>query len=154
MQRRLVVVMAVLSLALPLYAGDDPNGSNESAVVTFTFDAQAPEVISSASWGIDAEETRTDAGTVVGKRQHKPITIRKKLSKSSQSLFLYCAGGKHLTNAQITVRKAGGKQQEYIIIKMEDILITRYTVGSESDSPTETITLSSAKVDYQILASQ
>jgi type VI secretion system Hcp family effector len=155
MRRQLVVLIAVLSLALPLYPGDDQNEKNDQSVVTLTFDAEAPEVVSSVSWGIAAVATRTDAGAVAGNTEFKELTFTKPLSKSSKKLFGACATGVHLKKVVLEVsRKAGSKPKEYFVITMKEILITRYSVSSQSDVPTETVSLLSADVDYEILSGQ
>lgn len=155
MRRPLVIFISVLCLALPLYAGEDQNEKTESAVVTLTLDTEIPEVVSSMSWGIAEEATRdAGTGTPTGKRQHKPLTITKTLSKSSNRLFAVCAKGDHFKKVVISVRKAGSKGKDYLIITMSDVLINSYSVDSQSDSPTETISLFSANVDYEIPAGQ
>ena len=47
-----------------------------------------------------------------------------------------CATGQHLKEATITHRKAGKGQQEFLIIKMNDVLITAVSGadGSEGGS--------------------
>ena len=35
-----------------------------------------------------------------------------------------CATGEHIKDATITVRKAGKGQQEFLIIKMSDVIVT------------------------------
>jgi len=61
-----------------------------------------------------------------------------------------CAAGVHLKEATITQRKAGKGQQEFLIIKMNDVLITGVTntEGNEGGS-LETVGLAFAKVDLE-----
>ena len=44
-----------------------------------------------------------------------------------------CATGVHLKEATITHRKAGKGQQEFLIIKMNDVIVTALTDGDSSD---------------------
>ena len=61
-----------------------------------------------------------------------------------------CATGQHLKEATITFRKAGKGQQEFLIVKMNDVIITgvvQSAPGSEAGS--ETVSLEFAKVDWE-----
>lgn len=155
MRRHLVVFIAVLSLAVPLYPGEVQNEKNEPAVVTFTLDAEIPEVVASVSWGIASTARGTDGGAGAGKAEFQELTIAKSLSKTSKKIFLACATGAHFPKVKLEVsRKAGSKPVQYLVITMNDVLITRYSVDSDSDVPTETVSLLSADVNYEILAGQ
>jgi len=60
-----------------------------------------------------------------------------------------CATGQHLKEATITHRKAGKGQQEYLIIKMNDVLITAVTDDDSEGSNLETVSMVFAKVDLE-----
>jgi type VI secretion system secreted protein Hcp len=62
-----------------------------------------------------------------------------------------CATGQHVSDATITVRKAGQGQQEYLIIKMTDIVVTSVStsVSDQGGSTIETVVLAFAKVDLE-----
>ena len=61
-----------------------------------------------------------------------------------------CATGQHLKEATITFRKAGKGQQEFLIIKMNDVIITGVVQGvPSSEAGAETVSLEFAKVDWQ-----
>ena len=53
----------------------------------------------------------------------------KKMDKASPVLFLACTTGQHFKSAIITARKAGGGQQEYLKITMEECMVSSYNVG-------------------------
>ena len=77
-------------------------------------------------------------GGASGKPQHKPVVIRK--LPGASSLFFYEAmiKGEHLPEVIIAAKKKGkgGKQQDYLIITMKDVLVTSYqTAGGEGDKP-------------------
>ena len=46
-----------------------------------------------------------------------------------------CATGQHLKEATITLRTAGKGQQDYLIVKMTDVLITGVVHGGAGDDP-------------------
>jgi type VI secretion system secreted protein Hcp len=61
-----------------------------------------------------------------------------------------CATGEHIKEATITVRKAGKGQQEFLIIKMNDIIVTSVSPsGADGASTAENVTLQCAKVDME-----
>ena len=61
--------------------------------------------------------------------------------------------GQHLKEATITHRKAGKGQQEYLIVKMNDVLITGVVHGGAAGSPaSESVSLVFAKVDLEYKA--
>jgi type VI secretion system secreted protein Hcp len=59
-----------------------------------------------------------------------------------------CATGTHLKEATITQRKAGKGQQEFLVFKMNDVMVT--SVAEVSGAPgSETVTLAFAKIDVE-----
>jgi len=61
-----------------------------------------------------------------------------------------CATGVHLKEATITHRKAGKGQQEFLVVKMNDVIITSVTnEDSSGGANVETVSLTFAKVDLQ-----
>jgi len=64
--------------------------------------------------------------------------------------MLYCCNGKHMPEAVLTVRKAGTTPVEYIIIKMEEVMVTSVSTGGSGgeDRLTENVTLNFAKVKF------
>ena len=86
-------------------------------------------------------------------RPSRTSSIVHKIDKASPQLLRACAVGEHLKEATITFRKAGKGQQEFLIIKMNDVIITGVTHGaSGGDDGAETVSLEFAKVDWQFKA--
>jgi type VI secretion system secreted protein Hcp len=76
------------------------------------------------------------------------------VNKASAVLFQKCANGEHITNAILTVRKAGKDQQEFLKWTFTNLLVSSYqTSGSGSSDllPLDQISLNFAKVqiDYK-----
>ena len=125
--------------------------------------------IMSFSWG--ASQTgvsATGGGGGAGKVRFHDFSITKKTDASSPLLFLNCANGAHIKEANFTVRKAGGEQLEYLKIKLTDVLVSSYKpAGSEGvligllvpavdtantagdEIPVEHVSLNFAKVEFQ-----
>ena len=149
MRTRVIVFLAFLCAALPLYAGEDQS-DNSSSGATLTLETDNPEVISSFSWGIGAA-LRSDQGG--GGAVFKELTLTKILSNSSKKLFEHCAAGTHFKEVVIHISRKGNGKQDYLKITMSDVLVSSYQVGG-ADVPTETISLTYARIDYSILIGQ
>lgn len=105
----------------------------------------------SFSWGLtNSGATTAGGGGGAGKATFQDISIIHKIDKASPLLMQACATGAHLKEATITHRKAGKDQQDYLIIKMNDIIITGVTDGDASgQGGSETISLAFAKIDLE-----
>ena len=71
--------------------------------------------------------------------------------RSSPNLMKFCLTGKHIPEAKLVVRKAGGSPLEYLKIEMTDVVITNVQpAGSASDERIkESISMSFAKVKQE-----
>ena len=87
-------------------------------------------------------------GSGAGKVTVNDFTITKHIDKSSPTLMQACAGGKHFPSATITVRKAGGTQQEYLTYTMSDVQISSVQQAG-SDQPTEQLSLNFSKISVK-----
>lgn len=107
--------------------------------------------ISSWSWGMSQSGTTHVArGGGAGKVSVQDVTITKLVDKSTPNLIKACCNGKHFDEAVITVRKAGEKPLEYIILTMKDVLVTNVSEGGSGgeDRLSESITLNFAEFSY------
>ena len=102
------------------------------------------------SWG----ETNSGAsayggGGGAGKVSMQDFSFAMKINKASPKLFLSCATGKHIKEALLTCRKAGGKQEEYLKVKFTDLLVSSYQTGGSGGDivPTENITFNFSKIE-------
>jgi type VI secretion system secreted protein Hcp len=107
--------------------------------------------ILSWSWGLTNSGTlRAGSGAGAGKANFSDLSFTHRLDKASPVLMTRCAIGQHLKEATITHRKAGKGQQEFLVIKMSDVIITAVSNGdSDGDSPVESVSLAFAKVDVE-----
>ena len=105
----------------------------------------------SFSWGVtNAGGMAPGGGGGAGKATFQDLSIVHHIDKASPKLMQACATGTHLKEATITHRKAGKGQQEFLIVKMNDIIITSVTHGGASGQPApETVTLAFSKVDLE-----
>jgi type VI secretion system secreted protein Hcp len=107
----------------------------------------------SYSWGVtNAGSMSHGSGGGEGKATFHDLSFVHKIDKASPVLMQACATGVHIKEATITHRKAGKEQHEYLIVKMNDIIITGVThsgAAGQPDTGSEMVTLSFAKVDLE-----
>lgn len=149
--RTTTALFCVLLFAVPLLAHDPAQPSVEPVGVLHLQGEQID--VYSFSWGVTQTfDSSAGAGSGAGKVQFQDFHFTKKTDKSSVVLFQACATGKHFPTATITVRKAGGGQQEYMVIKFTDLLVSSYQSGGTSGDaiPTESISLNYAKIEFVV----
>ncbi len=113
-------------------------------------DAHTDEIdVLAWSWGMSQSGTTHIAkGGGAGKVAVQDLSVTKYVDRSSATIMSKIATGEHISEAIITVRKAGKQPLEYIIITMEDVLISSYSTGGSGgeDKLTENVTLNFATV--------
>jgi type VI secretion system secreted protein Hcp len=105
--------------------------------------------ILSWSWGVAASgSAQPGGGGGAGKASFQDFNFTHHIDKASPVLLKACATGQHIKEATITVRKAGKGQQEYLIIKMNDVIVTGVSLSSAEQAPSaEQVALRFSKVD-------
>ena len=90
------------------------------------------------------------AGGGAGKSKPADLTFVARTSKASPKLFQVCATGKHLKTATLSVRRNGDTPVEYLVITLEDVLVTSYQVapGENDGYPIDVAALSYARLRY------
>jgi len=102
------------------------------------------------SWGVTRPSKLTGSGAASGKASFHDLSFTHKIDKASPVLMKGCVTGQHLKEATITHRKAGKGQQEFLIIKMSDVVITAVEeADSSSGGGLENVSLVFAKVDVE-----
>jgi len=104
------------------------------------------------SWGVTQSGTMAHGGGGgEGKASFNDFNFTHHIDKASPVLLKACATGEHIKEATFTVRKAGKGQQEFLIIKMADIIITGVAPSGAGDgaATAEHVALQFAKVDLE-----
>jgi type VI secretion system secreted protein Hcp len=107
------------------------------------------------SWGMtQSGNMHTGGGGGAGKVNARDLSFTKYIDKATPNLMTLCSSGKHIDKVTLTVRKAGGESQvEYLVINLEEVIMTGYDTGGSGaeDRLTEKLTLNFAqvRVDYQ-----
>ena len=102
------------------------------------------------SWGVSQSGSVSfGGGGGAGKASFQDLNFMHGLDKASPNLMKACALGEHIKEATLVSRKAGKGQQEYLIIKMTDILVTSVQPSGSSEHPMESVSMQFAKVDLE-----
>lgn len=124
--------------------GESDDSKHKGEIEVFSF-----------SWGVNqtgSSSSGTGAGS--GKAQVHDFSFTKKTDKASPILFMKCASGEHIKEANFVCRKAGGTPVEFLKYKFTDVIITSCTTGGNAQGaevPIESVTLGFTKceLDYQ-----
>lgn len=87
-------------------------------------------------------------GSGVGKAQFHEFEFTKRVDAASAKLMLACASGQHFPDVTLTCRRAGGTQAEYMKIKMEQVLVSGYTIGSGDGDYKDTLPIDTVRINY------
>ena len=104
------------------------------------------------SWGMSQSGSfHAGGGAGAGKANFQDISVTKWVDTASVPLMLYCSNGDHYPKATLTVRKAGKKPLEYLIITMTKVMVTSVSTGGSGgeDKLTENVSLNFREVKVQ-----
>jgi type VI secretion system secreted protein Hcp len=115
-------------------------------------DAKHAGQIDVLSWSWGMSQTGGAAhggGGGAGKVSFNDLTFTHAIDKATPLLMKACAAGEHVKEGTLVARKAGKEQQEYLIVKMSDILVTSVQAAGESEVPVSSVSMQFAKVDLE-----
>ena len=72
------------------------------------------------------------SGGGAGKATVNDLSFDHYMDRSSPNLLKYCLTGKHIAEAKLTVRKAGGNPLEYLTITMTDVIVSKVQPSGQS----------------------
>lgn len=105
--------------------------------------------IESFSWGLSNPGSfASGGGGGTGKASYQDLHCSTGVGKASPLLAKACGTGQHIKKAQLFVRKAGGKQEDFYKVIMEDVLVSSYQGGAGGDLPTDQFSLNYAKIEF------
>jgi len=119
-----------------------------------SLDSKHKDEIEVLSWSWGVQQSGTTAyggGGGEGKANFNDFNFTHHVDKATAVLLKACATGEHIKEATITVRKAGKGQQEFLILKMTDVLITSVNPSGSGDAAAtvESVAMQSSKVDLE-----
>ena len=103
------------------------------------------------SWGMsNSGTTHMGGGGGSGKVSIQDISFTHYVDSASHALLMHCCDGTHIAKAKLVCRKAGGTPLEYIVIDLEEVLVSSVSTGGSGgeDRLTENITLNFGKFKY------
>jgi type VI secretion system secreted protein Hcp len=105
------------------------------------------------SWGeTHAAGPGGSGGGGAGKVAMQDFHFVMRMNTASVSLMQACATGAHIKDATLSARKAGKEQQEYLVIKMQDVLISSFQTGGSEGADvaaTDQVSFNFAKIDVE-----
>src|SRR5829696_8816025 len=105
--------------------------------------------VSSWSWGLDSPAD-AQTGSARSRVTLSELHIVKRVDQSSATLMSFIRNNKKIETAKLTVRKAGSKPLEYLLVELKDARVSSLKVESEESELIERLTLGFAhvKVSY------
>jgi len=101
----------------------------------------------SLSWSTAMQSSRAGGA---GKVSVEELSVTKYIDKATPKLFESLATGKHIAEAKLVVKSAGGNPVEYLKYTLKDIMVSSYSTGSSGeDRPTESVSFSYGKVEVE-----
>jgi type VI secretion system secreted protein Hcp len=106
------------------------------------------------SWGaMNDPGPGLGGGAGAGKVRLLDFSFSMRVNKASPKLFLACAKGQHLKVATFTARREGKAQQEFLVYKFTDVLVSSYqTSGTDDVIPLDQISIAFGKVEIEYKA--
>ena len=102
------------------------------------------------SWGVSQSGTTAAGGAGgAGKPSFQDFQFNHAVDRASPYFLKACATGEHIRDATFTSRKAGPSQLDYLIIRMNDVIITGVHPSSIPGGVVETVGLQFGKVDLE-----
>ena len=135
--------MALVVYVLKIYGidGESPDAKHKGEIQ-----------LESWSWGESNSGSHGfGGGGGAGKVQMQDFHFVMKCNKASPKLLQACASGEHIKSAILTCRKAGKDQQEFLKVKMTDLLVSSFQTGGSGHSeiiPTDQISINFSKIEY------
>ncbi len=105
------------------------------------------------SWNVSQQSNmHLGSGGGAGKATVDDMQFEHYIDRASPNLVQYCLLGKHIDEAKLVVRKAGGNPLEYIKFTMNDVLVTQVSpsgVAADESRPREIVRLSFARMKQE-----
>jgi len=102
-------------------------------------------------WGMtQSGDMHAASGGGAGRVDVQDISFTKKVDRASPNLIKFCCNGEAFKTATLTVRKAGKDPLEYLVIELENVVISSFSLGGSPGDEvlTENVSLNFAKFKY------
>lgn len=100
-------------------------------------------------WGLSASSALGNT-QVTARRAYTALTVVKRIDQASTALMAALATNDEVKEARLTMRRAGGDQEDYYTIKLQGARISAVQQGADPDGETrETVSIAFTKVDVE-----
>lgn len=109
-------------------------------------------VVSGWHWGLSAS-TAIGTAQATGRRSYTALTVRKGIDAATTPLMSALATNDEVKEARLTMRRAGGQQDDYFIITLRGARISGVEHEVEGDGSTRenvTIAFTQVEVEYRL----
>jgi type VI secretion system secreted protein Hcp len=105
------------------------------------------------SWGeTQPAGTAAAGGGGAAQVQMQDLHFTSSTSRASPKLMLACASGQHLAEAQLTCRRAGKAQQEFLKVTLTDVVVSSFQTGGSAAGdvlPVDQVSLAFGKIEIE-----
>lgn len=108
--------------------------------------------VESWSWGASNSGSIASGGggAGAGKVSFTDLSFAHRVDKASPSLWKACATGAHIKEATLASAKKGKSAQDFLIIRMSDVLVTSVSMSETSGTPPmELVSMQFAKLELE-----
>jgi type VI secretion system secreted protein Hcp len=109
--------------------------------------------VMSWSWGeTNSGDAAHRGGMGAGKVSMQDFHFVMHVNKATPKLMQFCASGETIKKGVLTCRKAGKQQQEYLLVTLNDMVVSSYQSGGSSGSdtvPVDQISLNFSKIQFE-----
>lgn len=85
------------------------------------------------SWGV-SQTTASGRGGGAGKADIRALSATTWVGRATPELFLACVSGRHLSEAVLTGRRAGGKPHEFLVVTLTDVRVSSVDLQASVDT--------------------
>lgn len=106
--------------------------------------------IESFQFGVEQVGTSDSGGGLgAGKAKFEDFEFTMPTQKATPKLYAACATGKHIKNAILTIRKAGGKQDWFLKHTFSDLLVSSFRTANGEPQPQDTVKINFVKLETE-----
>jgi type VI secretion system secreted protein Hcp len=103
--------------------------------------------VMSWSWGVENTGSGGGGGGA-GKAAFEALMFTHLIDAASPALMKMCATAVHTRTAVLSMRRKGKGLKEYLVIKMQDVLVASVMLDVDEDAGIEAVELTFAKMEY------
>ncbi|MCK6420763.1 MAG: type VI secretion system tube protein Hcp [Aquabacterium sp.] len=106
-------------------------------------------LVISWNWGLSAASA-IGSTQATGRRSYTALTVQKTIDQATTALMSALATNDPVKEARLTMRRAGGDQEDYFILTLKDARITGVSHATGADGATvETVQFAFTKVEVE-----